>query len=181
MTEEKKIETALKQSYARWQQLYANGGSDPFYEDGVNMNLERNNIIYYRKKLEELHYFPEIYNEKVTHEMDNRYMARADEIRKNAAKAFTVYQKNADYRFLLENGSMVTEDTRRHINYGAVIGYVVGLQQAINMDDLVSMRRHEHPEKYIAAFVSCRKRLEEKLQGQGEYVTEKGGQLAFAL
>ena len=31
------------------------GGSDPNYDDGVNMNLTRNHIIYYKNELEDLY------------------------------------------------------------------------------------------------------------------------------
>lgn len=38
----------------RWDELMRNGCSDPFYPDGVNLNLVRNHIIYGIKRLAEL-------------------------------------------------------------------------------------------------------------------------------
>ena len=41
----------LEKAYAQWQRLYENGGSDPFWPDGVNLNLVRNHIIYYKGQI----------------------------------------------------------------------------------------------------------------------------------
>ena len=35
----------LKKAYAQWESLYKQGGSDPFYPDGVNLNLVRNHLL----------------------------------------------------------------------------------------------------------------------------------------
>lgn len=43
----------LEKSYAQWQQLYEHGGSDPFWPDGVNLDLVRNHIIYFKGQIEE--------------------------------------------------------------------------------------------------------------------------------
>lgn len=39
--------------YERWNDIAVNGCSDPFWTDGVNMNLVRNHILYYRGILSE--------------------------------------------------------------------------------------------------------------------------------
>lgn len=44
----------LLSSYEHWKDLYENGGKDPFYFDGTNLNLVHNHIRYYKLKLEEL-------------------------------------------------------------------------------------------------------------------------------
>lgn len=40
--------------YDRWKYLRENGGADPFWSDGVNLNLIRNHICYYRRKIKAL-------------------------------------------------------------------------------------------------------------------------------
>ena len=37
--------------FERWNDLYENGGQDPFWEDGVNLNLTRNHILYAQKEM----------------------------------------------------------------------------------------------------------------------------------
>ena len=46
----KELAGKLEERYERWDDLKINGGNDPFWEDGVNMYLVRNHIIYYKKK-----------------------------------------------------------------------------------------------------------------------------------
>ena len=43
----------LEKAYAQWESLYKQGGSDPFYPDGVNLNLVRNHILYFKRQIEE--------------------------------------------------------------------------------------------------------------------------------
>lgn len=36
---------ALENDYARWDELFTKGGSDPFWSDGVSLNMVRDRII----------------------------------------------------------------------------------------------------------------------------------------
>ena len=44
----------LKKDIARWNDIYINGCSDPFWPDGTNLNLKRNHIIYDLRQIMEL-------------------------------------------------------------------------------------------------------------------------------
>ena len=37
----------LEKEYAQWDEVFTNGGSDPFWTDGVGLDLIRNHILYY--------------------------------------------------------------------------------------------------------------------------------------
>lgn len=37
-----------------WKHINEKGCNDPFWPDGCNLNLARNHILYYRRKIEEL-------------------------------------------------------------------------------------------------------------------------------
>lgn len=41
------IKAELDKAFARWDQIHEHGCQDPSWEDGVNINLVRNHIIYY--------------------------------------------------------------------------------------------------------------------------------------
>ena len=75
----------LTESKQRWLFLREHGGCDPFWSDGVNMNLVRNHIIYYRKHIEEAcfaegRFFPEEYFDvQIPPEVPNNYMAENGE------------------------------------------------------------------------------------------------------
>lgn len=151
------------ESYERWQHLFTNGGQDPFYSDGGNMELVRNHIIDYKRQIkeycEELNQeLPSEYYKELPPEVDNDYMARADEIRENARKSLEVYKRDKNYLELLRIVGTLNKRQAENISIHNVIGYVTGLEQYIQQDDLVAMRRHEHPERYIDSFRECRER-----------------------
>lgn len=174
--ERKETEQRLIDSFARWEHLYTHGGSDPFWEDGYNLNLIRNHIIYERRKLEELEYFPEIYNRDIPPEVDNAYMARADEIREHAKQSLAIYLADANYQYLMKNSCRIDKRIADSTCLGNVLGYVSGLREFIKNDSLLEMRRHEKPSNYLESFESCRKSLEKILE---EPKPEKPGQLSL--
>lgn len=72
--------------YQHWKKLYEDGGSDPYYTDGVNLALVRNHIIYYKKQMEEACLalacdLPDVYFRALPPEVPEGYMAKPDEIR----------------------------------------------------------------------------------------------------
>lgn len=79
------LQVSLQDRFDRWQDLHENGGSDPFYSDGFNLNLVRNHIISYKRQLEQLcsengYSLPTIYNTETPIEIDNNYCAKSSEI-----------------------------------------------------------------------------------------------------
>lgn len=48
------LQKGIKDSLKHWKQLRRKGGTDPFYPDGVNMNLTRNHVIYDQGQLRDL-------------------------------------------------------------------------------------------------------------------------------
>ena len=48
------LRAKLHESFDRWDYLLKHGCQDPFWPDGVNMNLVRNHIIWYYRQIEEL-------------------------------------------------------------------------------------------------------------------------------
>ena len=47
------IQAEVDQEFQRWNDIACKGCQDPFWPDGVNMNLVRNHIIYWYKLLDE--------------------------------------------------------------------------------------------------------------------------------
>ena len=87
----------MEESYARWNQIKAEGSGDPFWEDGVNMNLVRNHIISYRRQILEItgeDNLPEIFKREIPPEMPQNFVANADLIREAAKVALAIYQSN---------------------------------------------------------------------------------------
>jgi len=184
--ERKKAEQDLTDSHARWEHIYKYGAGDPNWEDGCNLNLVRNHILIARRKLEALEYFPEIYNREVPPKIEPKYMARADEIRENAKQSLTMYYKDEDYKYLVQNCNQVSKREADSICLYNVIGYVTGLEKFIKEDNLVRMRLHEKPERYIESFKTCHDRLNKILADRKmetndaqNFIEEQNGQLRF--
>lgn len=121
----------------------------------MNINLVRNHIIYSKRQLEETvadGVLPEIYYRETPPETDVNYIARADEIRQNAAATLKIYQADEKYLWCAAHVSELTEKELNHSCIENILGYVSGLEEAIANDDLITMRRHEHPDRYIDSF-----------------------------
>lgn len=52
-----------------------------------------------------------------------------------------------------------------------VINYAKGLEAAIASDDLVAMRRHENPERYLPSFEQCARRVRELKPPENEQIS----------
>lgn len=82
-TPEKKVKSYcqyIREEISQWKDINQNGCNDPFWPDGCNMNLTRNHILYYQRKIAEIciekHLpYPEAYYFSVPPEVDNFYMA----------------------------------------------------------------------------------------------------------
>lgn len=166
----------IQDSFARWKHIYCNGAGDPFWEDGVNLGLVRNHIIYYKRQCEEEllpEQYPPEYHLELPPVVDKMYMARANEIKEHAVHSLEVYVGDVNYQYLKENLHRLTENQKGEIHILNVLGYVTGLKGFIREGNLVEMRRHENPEYYQESFLACRERVEailgvEKVLPQGQ-------------
>lgn len=71
----------LRDSYKSWNEISKHGCSDPFWEDGANMNLVRNHIIYFKSEVigqaeEEMKQIPQEVYWTIPPEVPNTYMVR---------------------------------------------------------------------------------------------------------
>lgn len=153
----------LENSFARWDEVFTKGGSDPFWTDGVNLNLVRNQILYYKEQLAKqensLFGLPDIYYRETPPEVDCNYMARPDEIRENARKAMEIIDADENLKFIREQVPSLSEAQLKQFCIVAVINYAENLRRAIAAEDLVIMRRYEHPHSYLESFESAAMRI----------------------
>lgn len=153
---------ALENSFARWDYIHEHGCSDPFWADGVNMNLVRNHIMYYKQKLSEeatLFLLPEAYYREVPPEVDNNYMARPDEIRQNAARSMQIIDVDENLKFVQQQSVHLTEKRLKQLCIPAILSYAENLRRAISEDDLLTMRRYENLNGYLESFKSAAQKL----------------------
>ncbi|MCM1276439.1 MAG: hypothetical protein NC299_13950 [Lachnospiraceae bacterium] len=153
----------LEKEYARWNELFTNGGSDPFWTDGVGLKLVKNHILYYKGQLEKqensLFGLPDIYYRELPPDVDPNYMARPDEIRENARKAMEIIDADENLKFVREQASSLSEAQYKQFCIAAITNYAENLRRAIAEDDLIIMRRYENPERYLESFESAAARI----------------------
>ncbi len=149
----------LEQNYARWDEVFTKGGSDPFWSDGVSLNLVRSHIMYDKLKLAErentLLGLPDVYYREIPPEVDCNYMARPDEIRENARKAMEIIDADENLKFVREQSASLSEQQIKQWCIPAIINYAENLRRAIVADDLIIMRRYEHLNSYLESFESA--------------------------
>lgn len=147
----------LNEAYTHWENLYKNGGSDPFWADGCNLNLSRNHIIYYKKQIDE-NYSEAPKRATYLHELPPKvaqnYMAQPDVIREQARESLRVMKANKDYNYLREHLPRLRPEQAKKMSIGNVIGYVAALEDAIATDNLVTQRRYRNPDMYVESFRS---------------------------
>lgn len=150
---------ALENDYARWDKLFTEGGSDPSWADGVNLNLVRSQLLYDKEQLAKqensLFGLPDVYYRETPPEVDCDYMARPDEIRENARKAMEIIDADENLKFVREQFPSLSEQQRKQYCLPAIINYAENLRRAIAEDDLIIMRRYEHPKHYLESFESA--------------------------
>ena len=163
----------LKEDFERYQYVLENGSNDPSWSDGVNLNLIRNHIIHHKKIIEKEFVnesYPDIYFQPTPDEMDSDFMVHEDMIRQKANQTLKRLNsffyldelKNASY--YLEPKQLVEAGIQQSVNRIHV------LEQAIDEDDLVTMRRissheNEYYEDLEKAFENLREiNLEEERQ-----------------
>ena len=159
----------LKSQFELWERINEFGSSDPFYSDGVNLNLVRNHIIYYKKLIEETETppYPEIYYRETPLKVDSNYIVGKDKILSDAKKAYLSDAKKAynllvsdpNYLYLLQKIPLLSEKQKADSAILAVIGYVNNLNAAIENEDYICMRRYRNPGTYVQSLADCADRI----------------------
>ena len=167
----------LKKDYERWNQLFCEGGQDPFWPDGVNLNLVRNQILACRKSLEqEGGEMPEEYGWPLPPEVPQDYMARKKEIWYRGLESYQKYVTDENYLYLNEVSESLPKRVKKESNIENVLKSEKELRRALEQKDFVTLRRHEHPEGVLESFARCREQIgklmtQEKVEMKGQKFT----------
>ena len=140
MSRKEQLAKSIGKSHAHWIRLRENGGNDPFWPDGVNLNLLMNHIIYDRRLCEEElqeEDYPDEYYISLPEEMPPNFMVKSKEIREQAFRLLHRIKENPDYMELVGRSEKGQKTT-------TMIRSVSGDSQSILDDDLVAMRRFIH-------------------------------------
>ena len=154
-----KYTVELEREFRQWDVYYNYGGSDPFHEDGVNLNLIRNHIIYYKQKIEEeinksteqLSFnekkFPDIYFKETPPKVDYTYMAVPNKILDTGISFVEKLEANPSYQFILKHiDTVFPEEKETEISKALGISFIPTMQlrnysTLVRSGDLVAIRR----------------------------------------
>ena len=128
----------LSKAYDQWENLYKRGGSDPFYPDGVNLNLVRNHILYFKQRIEEeqpLYKNTQAFRRELPPKVEDSYMARSEEIRSHAKDSLAAYLADPYCQYLLHHREELDDEGLKKTSIRAVLNYVQGLKTAIRQND----------------------------------------------
>lgn len=134
----------LSLSYKRWEELFNNGGSDPFWSDGVNLNIVRNHIIYWKRRIGEEKpelMESELYKKPIPKKMSNGYMACSNEIRIKAKKVLDSIYDNADYKYICSHYFELSDEEKNETKASLIINVVNGYEKSLLEDNLIELRR----------------------------------------
>ena len=148
---------ALTRDFARWDYLYTHGGQDPFWPDGMSLNLVRNHILSDKRQIEDFLKdekentlfstpYPDIYYRPTPDEVDGNYMARADEILARAKEQFALYEQDSNFQYILAHfyEAFPHGETRAHKDAGihpGMFSRFIRLPIDLDSGNLVDLRR----------------------------------------
>ena len=114
----------LADSYSKWERRYRGEGTiDPFYADGYNLNMIRNQICIQKKRIEKelpRELYPDEYLLPIPDLMNNEYVALQDEWVEVGEKRILEVKQMPDYLTLIHSGY-----------YYAVVGYVKNFERSL--------------------------------------------------
>jgi len=136
----------LEERIERWKEAYENGTSDPFHSDGINLALIGNHIKYYKNLIEENFDekdYPKCYYWEVpiNFEFGSDYMAKKDEIYKNAKVLLKKWETNKDYLYLMERIKELLKEQREENFLDITVNRVINLRKSIEENNYIGMRR----------------------------------------
>lgn len=163
--QKKEAENNLIENHKHWKDVYENGGSDPMNPDGCNLNLIRNHILYEKKRLEELDFYPDAYYMEVPEIVPRTYMAKVDEIRKKAVEMVERVEQDPNYKYIKKHYHSLSSDDIEKMNLRFAYKYPIWLRESIDENDLVTMKRRGMNGEWIFDVLKKnRKCLEETLR-----------------
>ena len=154
----------LKKDYEHWQDVYENGCNDPSWADGFNLNLIRNHIIYYKVQLMETlaeDELPELYFKELPPKVDPDYIAKKEQILKNAKVYYNACIHAEGWNRLEDAFDFLDENDQEQKSMRFLVSRVTCLKKHIENEEYVAMRRYKDSTDMINKINKCAERLDE--------------------
>lgn len=177
------IQAEIDADFLRWKDIYRNGCNDPCWEDGMNLNLVRNHIIYRYRLLDEISDAPvqlSLFGGTVSLEkrkpippaVSMKYMARPGNLKRGAERTLTVILQDPNYRYIVALGKTLSETIKKRCSYENVIRYPESIAWALEHEAYPRMRSYQDVAYWSKTYAEFRGKIE------GELEKEKNGQIS---
>lgn len=134
--------TLYQQRYSEWQNIHKYG-TEQMWPDGIALAEIRRELLEIQRIL--ISYGVEV---PLPEELPAGYMARADDIRKQARACLEIYKNSEDYQYLLCREPLLTDRQKRKTQILYALGVVQNLETAIEEENLVVMRAFGNEGQY---------------------------------
>lgn len=176
MTEKREDPAAeLEKAHEHWQDIFENGCFDPLYTDGINLNLVRNHMIYYRRMIEDQcgsGEKPAVYDKPIPDEVDMDYMVNSDEIMKRALDFFMQCSFMQEMQNLLHASDYLSQQEMSDLKIWSDINDYMRLGKAILDDDYLTMRNLSwNTKEKIQEIMEANEKLMNRLDKDGEQMS----------
>ena len=115
--------------------------------------------------------YPDIYYRETPPDIEGTYMARADEIRKNAKRSLEILSENKDMEYIKRKAVTVEKSFAEKTSARSLINSLTMLSDAVENDDLVVMRRYENVDTLLSAINVCAEKLREYVPPENSQMT----------
>ena len=115
--------------------------------------------------------FPEIYFRETPPDIESSYMARPDEIRKNALKSLEVLKANKTLEYIKRKAVTMEKSFVDKTSARSLISSLTILSNAVETDDLVTMRRYENIDNLLSEMDICAQKLQEYVPPENSQIT----------
>lgn len=178
MDEQQEYELQLESLLSKWQRIYENGdASGSEVPDGLLLNQIRAEMLETAQELaDETGVIPERYQKQVPEVSAVCYMARADEIRRQAKALLEAVRQSADYQRMVQLKPHV-KNARGISVLQEMTDLMDRLAYAIECDDLCTMRCLFKPDEIysqISLGLEALMKLEKKTQERHKRLLGKG-------
>ena len=134
--------TLYQQRYSEWQNIHKYG-TEQMWPDGIALAEIRRELLEIQRIL--ISYGVEV---PLPEELPAGYMARADDIRKQARACLEIYKNSEDYQYLLCREPLLTDRQKRKTQILYALAVLQNLETAIEEENLVVMRAFGNEGQY---------------------------------
>ena len=172
MDKNRVYEKQLKELYEHWNRVYLYGNEEDLdMADGYYLNRIREDILRVRYEMEanlSADLYPEEYYLQVPDEVPAVYMARRQAIRDETENVLSMVLHMQSWHWVVEHEHLMSEKVKKRAGYYRIAACLSRMQEALEREDIVAMRRLLSLEELTGQISHCRICFQSELSKAGQ-------------